>query len=120
MANESTAFDAERKRPTIGGAFASLSRLKAMELPTMPHERRNTNQLLVIGQSAPTPMTPGQYPGIDTVGFPHLCQLLSRFLEAQLIAHRCRFPSLLNADGREFVQGSVEPEFADFQRREAL
>src|SRR6266581_3399279 len=91
-----------------------------MELPTMPHERRHTNQLLVIRQSTATHMTPGQYPGIDTVGFPHLCQLLSRLLQAQPTAHRCRFPSLFNGDGCELVQGMVEPAFANFKRREAM
>src|ERR1700730_10620507 len=118
MANESTAFDAERKRPTIGGAFASLSRLKAMELPTMPHERRNANQLLVIRKSAPAHNAISQRPGIDTVGFPPLRQLLTRLLEPQLIAQCRRFPSLFDAHGCEFVQGIVEPKFADFQRRE--
>src|ERR1700730_3428376 len=119
MADQRSALDAERKRPTIEGAFASLPRLKAMQLPPMPHERGNADELPVIRCGAASDVGEGQYPGIDTMGFPHLREFLARLLQAQLFA-QCRcFPSLFKGNQGEFVQGIVEPAFADCKRREA-
>jgi hypothetical protein len=58
-----------------------------------------------------------QYPGIDTMRVPDLCQFPARLLEPQLLTQGCRFPSLPDGHRSYLLQGVVEPQLADFQRR---
>ena len=54
------------------------------------------------------------------MGFPDFCQLVARFLEAQLIPHGFGFVTLLGLDGCELSEFRVEPVLAYFQRGKAL
>src|SRR5260221_14034138 len=85
MLHQRAAFDPLRERPAIGLALATFLWLETMQLPMMPDERSNANQPPIIRRSLPANRARCQHPGINAVRFPHLSQLLARFLQAQLL-----------------------------------
>ncbi len=85
MLDQGATLDPLGERATVGLALATFLRLETMQLPVMPDERSHAHQPCVIGSSCSPDRGSGQYPGVYAMGFPHLCQLLARFLEAQLL-----------------------------------
>src|SRR5258708_8857332 len=120
MLDQGSPFNPYRERSSIGAALATLAWLKAMELAVMQVERSDAHQPPIIRGHASSYGTMSQHPGIDTVGFPHLCQLLARLLEAQLIAQGFCFVALHDLKRRELSDFLIEPVFAYFQRGEAF
>src|SRR5260370_34667068 len=93
MLDQGSTFDPLRERSSIGTTLATLAWLKTMQLTMMPVERSDAHQAPIIRGHTSSYGTMSQHPGIDTVGFPNLCQLLARLLEAQLIAQGFGFIS---------------------------
>src|SRR5260370_7561052 len=82
------------ERATVGLALATFLGLETMQLPVMPDKRSHAHQPFVIGSSLPSNHAHGPHPGINAVRFPHLSQLLARFLEAHLPPQRFAFVPL--------------------------
>src|SRR5258708_39727304 len=118
MLDQGSPFDAQRERSSIGTTLATLAWLKTMQLTVMPVERSDAHQAAIIRDVASPDGAMGQHPGIDTVSFPHLCQLLARLLETQLLAQGFRLIPLHQLKRGELSDLLVEPVLAHFQGRE--
>src|SRR5258708_27576655 len=118
MLDERSPFDAQREGSSIGATPAAFSWLKTMQLTVMPVERSDAHQAPIIRDGASPDGAMGQHPGIDTVSFPHLCQLLARLLETQLLAQVFRLIPLHKLKRGELSDLLVEPVLAHFQGRE--
>ena len=108
-------LDAQGERAAVGRPLAAFLWLEALQLAAMPDQRRDAHQPRIIRLPFSSHGTVGQHPGIDTVGLPHLCQLLPRFLQTQLVAQNFRLvppPGLDRSQLREFL---VEPRLAHFK-----
>src|SRR5260370_41303027 len=100
MLDERSPFDAHREGSPIGATPAALAWLKTMELAMMPIKRCKAQEPSIIRSCASSDSTIGQHPGIDRMGFPNLGQLLTTFLEAQLIAQGFRLIPLHDLERR--------------------
>ncbi len=85
----------------------------------MKLERADADQPRIVGAGARSNDARGQAPRINRMRLPNLCGLFARLLEAQVVSHHLRLPSLLDGDGGQFVQGVVKPVLSHFQRGEA-
>ena len=112
MPDQGPPLDAKRERAAVGLALASLLWLQAMQLAVMPAERSQAHQAGVIRGFASSNGAVGQHPGIHTMGFPQLGQLLARLLELQLLTQFLGLVTLLGLDRGELAQLRVEPRFA--------
>ncbi len=113
-------LDAQRERAAVGLALASLLRLEAMQLAVMPAERAEADQPCSIWLRLASHGAVGEYPGIDTVRFPDLCQLLARLLESQPLAQCFGLVALFGLDRCQLAEFPVEPVLAHFERRKGL
>ena len=85
MFHQHATFDPQGDGTPVGLPGAALPWLKPMQLPVMPVQGSDAHQPRRVGRLAPSHGTVGQHPGIDTMGMPHLSQLLARLLKAQLL-----------------------------------
>jgi len=115
MADQSPPLDALRERAPVGFALASAFWLQAMQLASMPHQRGDAHQPRVIRRGRASYGRPREYPRVHTMGLPYLGELPACLLEPKLLPKSLGFPSLLNADGSQLLQGVVEPVFAHLQ-----
>src|SRR5260370_10930587 len=118
MLDQGSTFDPLREGSPIGTTLATLAWLKTMQLTMMPVERSDAHQAPIIRDGASSDGAMGQDPGINTVGFPNLVQLLARLLETQLLAQGFRLIPLHHLERCELADLLIKPVFAHFQRGE--
>src|SRR5207247_2564837 len=85
----------------------------------MPHQGHYTHEPHIVRRDAASNSAVSQYPGIDTMRVPDLCEFPAGLLEPKVLTQGVRFPSLLDGHRGYLVQGVVEPHLADFQRGKA-
>src|SRR5258707_13164471 len=115
--HQRAALDALRECTAVELPLAAFFRLKAMQLAVMPGQRADTDQPHIVWPWLASHSTVGQHPGVDTVRFPDLCQLLPRFLEPQLLTQFLGFVALFGLDRCQLREFLVEPVLAHLQRR---
>jgi len=86
----------------------------------VPIQGCNADDPLIAWGRLPSHGAVGQYPGIDTVRFPDLCQLLARLLEPQPLAQCFGLVALFGLDRCQLAEFLVEPVLAHFERRKGL
>src|SRR5260221_7526982 len=91
-----------------------------MELAVVPIQGCNADDPLIAWGRLPSHGAVGQYPGIDTVHFPHLCQLLARLLEPQPLAQCFGLVALFGLNRRQLAEFRIEPVLAHFERGKGL
>src|SRR5260221_10500226 len=91
-----------------------------MELAVVPIQGCNADDPLIAWGRLPSHGAVGQYPGIDTVHFPHLCQLLARLLEPQPLAQSFGLVALFGLNRRQLAEFRIEPVLAHFERGKGL
>jgi hypothetical protein len=120
MLDQGAALDPQGECATVGLSLPAFLGLETMQLPVMPDERSNANQPFVIGRTTSPDRARRQHPGVYAMGFPDLCQLFARFLEAPLIPQGFGFVALLCLDGCKLAKFCVEPLLAYFQGGKTL
>src|SRR5260221_464077 len=115
MLHEHAALDAQRECAAVGRPLAAFPWLETMQLTAMPDQRRDAHQPRIIRLLLSSHGTVGQHPGIDTVGLPHLCQLLPRFLQTQLVSQGFRLVPPHGLDRSQLREFLVEPRLAHFK-----
>src|SRR5260221_1847497 len=115
MLHEHAALDAKGERAAVGRPLAAFPWLEAMQLASMPDQRRDARRPRSSRLRLASYGTVGQHPGIDSVGLPHLCQLLPRFLQTQLVSQGFRLVPLPGLDRSQLREFLVEPRFAHFK-----
>src|SRR5260221_4310554 len=91
-----------------------------MELAVVPIQGCNADDPVIAWVRLPSHCAVCQYPGIDTVHFPHLCQLLARLLEPQPLAQCFGLVALFGLNRRQLAEFRIEPVLAHFERGKGL
>jgi len=119
VVHQGAALDALRQRAPVGLALASSFCLQTVQLTVMPDQGRYTHEPHIVRRDAASNSAMSQDPGIDTMRVPVLCEFPARLLEPKVLTQGVRFPSLLDSHRGYLLQGVVEPQLADSQRRKA-
>ena len=85
MLHQRSPLEALGEGAAIRLPLAALLRFKAMQLPLMPVKWRYADHAPIIGHGVAAYGAIRQHPGINAMRLPHFGQLLTRFLQAQLV-----------------------------------